>query len=184
MLAVIYPILVSTVIYSKFQHFKHTYQGCTLQWSLDHRVLWTKLQWILSKSDGVWQFSLVTIDCEPIAALVGVGIPYVWKGDLKFVECNVFLFRGLSVVTILCSPWGVAIVLLQYSLLFWVYLYFVPTMWLLYHLLTTCQLQQPHCVVEAACMIPPSLDFSLSVVELTSQLCVEGSQLPLNPLMV
>lgn len=58
-------------------------------------------------------------------------------------------------------------------------------MW--YHLLTTCQLnhlQQLHCVVEAACMIPPSLDFSLSVVELTSQLGVEGSQLPLNPLMV
>lgn len=49
-------------------------------------------------------FSLVIIDCEPIAVLVGVGIPYVWKGDHKFVECNVFLFRGLSVVTILCSP--------------------------------------------------------------------------------
>lgn len=160
MLVVIYPVLVSTVIYSKFQHFKHTYQGCALQWSLDHSVLWTKLRWILSKSEGVWPFSLVIIDCEPIAVLVGVGIPYVWKGDHKFVECNVFLFRGLSVVTILCSPWGVAIVLLQYSLLFWVYLYFVPTMWLLYHLLTTCQLQQLHCVVEAACMIPPSLDFS------------------------
>lgn len=130
-------------IYSNLQqtqHFKHAYQGCALQWSLDHRVLWTKLRWILSKSEGVWQSSLVIIDCEPIAVLVGVGIPYVWKGDHKFVECNVFLFRGLSVVTILCSPWGVAIVLLQYSLLFWVYLYFVPTMWLLYHLLTTCQL--------------------------------------------